>query len=265
MVAQKFGTDHEEFIVEPNAVEILPTLAWHYDQPFADSSALPTYYVSRMTRQHVTVALNGDGGDEWFGGYERYRALLVRGLYQAATTPALRDIASQVARFDPGPVAGRQPRQAASSSPMPRAARSTSSTCGCSTTASSKPPSAPRLYSPDFAARLGPANADRYFLDLMIDSANRRRRRSGRPRAAHRHADVSAGHAARESRRRVDGRGARRALAAARHVDHGVCGVAPARLEGHRAPEQEDPEGRPPRHPAATRFSIGARWASASR
>ncbi|HEV3029578.1 MAG TPA: asparagine synthase (glutamine-hydrolyzing), partial [Planctomycetota bacterium] len=73
-VAKHFATDHHEFVVKPDAAEILPKLAWHYDQPFADPSALPSYYVARETRKHVTVALNGDGGDESFGGYLRYQA-----------------------------------------------------------------------------------------------------------------------------------------------------------------------------------------------
>ncbi len=71
-VAERFGTEHQEFIVEAKALEILPYLIWHYDEPFADASAIPTYYVSQMTRQAVTVALSGDGGDECFGGYQRY-------------------------------------------------------------------------------------------------------------------------------------------------------------------------------------------------
>ena len=75
MVAEKFGTLHEEFQVRPDAMEILPKLVWHYDEPFADSSAVPTWYVSQLTRQHVTVALTGDGGDELFAGYPRYQAV----------------------------------------------------------------------------------------------------------------------------------------------------------------------------------------------
>lgn len=72
--ADRYGTDHHEFVVEPDAVELLPKLVWHHDQPFADSSAIPTYLVSQLTRQHVTVALSGDGGDELFAGYERFAA-----------------------------------------------------------------------------------------------------------------------------------------------------------------------------------------------
>ncbi len=72
IAARRFGTDHHEEIVRPDAVELLPRLAWEFDEPFGDSSAIPTYYVSRMARQHVTVALSGDGGDETFAGYRRY-------------------------------------------------------------------------------------------------------------------------------------------------------------------------------------------------
>ncbi len=71
-IADRFGTDHHEFVVRPDAVDTLPLLVRHYEEPYADSSALPTYYVSKLTREHVTVALNGDGGDENFAGYSRY-------------------------------------------------------------------------------------------------------------------------------------------------------------------------------------------------
>jgi asparagine synthase (glutamine-hydrolysing) len=71
-VADHFGTEHHEFVVKPDGVGILDKLVSHFDEPFADSSAIPTWYVSEMARKHVTVVLSGDGGDELFGGYERY-------------------------------------------------------------------------------------------------------------------------------------------------------------------------------------------------
>lgn len=82
LVAKTFQTEHTEFIVRPDALSILPKLVWHYNEPFADSSAIPTYYVSKLTREHVTVALNGDGGDESFAGYERYIADKLAGYYE---------------------------------------------------------------------------------------------------------------------------------------------------------------------------------------
>src|SRR5215470_4403092 len=71
-VAARYGADHSELVVKPAALDVLPTLAWHFDEPFADSSAIPTFYVAKITREHVTVALSGDGGDEAFAGYRRY-------------------------------------------------------------------------------------------------------------------------------------------------------------------------------------------------
>jgi asparagine synthase (glutamine-hydrolysing) len=68
--------------VRPDALEVLPTLVEHYGEPYADSSAVPTYYVAKETRKHVTVALNGDGGDESFAGYERYAALRLTEKYR---------------------------------------------------------------------------------------------------------------------------------------------------------------------------------------
>jgi asparagine synthase (glutamine-hydrolysing) len=72
VVARRFGTDHHEFIVRPDGLAILESLIAHFDEPFADSSAIPTWYVSEMARRHVTVVLSGDGGDELFGGYDQY-------------------------------------------------------------------------------------------------------------------------------------------------------------------------------------------------
>ena len=73
-VAERFGTEHHEEVVHPNAVELVERLVWHHDQPFGDSSAVPTFLLNEVARRNVTVALSGDGGDELFGGYERFAA-----------------------------------------------------------------------------------------------------------------------------------------------------------------------------------------------
>jgi asparagine synthase (glutamine-hydrolysing) len=82
IVSDHFGTDHHEFVVKPNAIEILPKLVWHYNEPFADSSAIPTYYVADLTKDFVKVVLTGDAGDENFAGYPRY----LRGKWVASFT-----------------------------------------------------------------------------------------------------------------------------------------------------------------------------------
>ena len=94
--AERFATEHTEFVVEPNAVEIVPKLVRHYGEPYADSSAIPSFYLAELTRRQVTVALNGDGGDESFAGYLRYVAnslgrgldFIPRPLRRAAATAA---------------------------------------------------------------------------------------------------------------------------------------------------------------------------------
>ncbi len=74
LVAKRFGTEHTEFKVQPESFELIEKLAWHYDEPYGDSSAIPSFIVSRLSRQHVKVALTGDGGDELFAGYPRFLA-----------------------------------------------------------------------------------------------------------------------------------------------------------------------------------------------
>jgi len=90
-VAEHVGAEYNEFIVRPNALDVIPTLVDHYGEPYADSSAIPTYYVAKETRKHVTVALNGDGGDESFAGYERYAAMRIAEKY-ARVPAALRKV-----------------------------------------------------------------------------------------------------------------------------------------------------------------------------
>jgi asparagine synthase (glutamine-hydrolysing) len=91
-VAERYQTDHHEFTVKPNAIEVFPDLVWHYNEPYADSSAIPTYYLAKMTRQHVTVALNGDAGDENFAGYGRYAGHALSSHYDAVPRPLRRAV-----------------------------------------------------------------------------------------------------------------------------------------------------------------------------
>ena len=106
-VAARFGTDHHEFMVRPDAIDVLPTLVRHYGEPYADSSAIPTYYLSKVTRQHVTVALNGDGGDEAFAGYERYVAMVMAERYQTIPAMLRRRLIDPVVRAMPEPANAR--------------------------------------------------------------------------------------------------------------------------------------------------------------
>ena len=89
-VAARFGADHTEFRVRPSAVHLVDRLVWHHDGPFGDSSAIPTYLVSELTRQHVTVVLTGDGGDEAFAGYVRFAAALAAERVPRPVGPLLR-------------------------------------------------------------------------------------------------------------------------------------------------------------------------------
>ena len=100
-VANHVGADHHEFIVRPNALEVLPLLVEHYGEPYADSSAIPTYYVARETRKHVTVALNGDGGDESFAGYERYAAMTLAERYRRLPTVFRESVVEQAVSLLP--------------------------------------------------------------------------------------------------------------------------------------------------------------------
>jgi asparagine synthase (glutamine-hydrolysing) len=106
-VADHFGTDHHELVVKPDGVGILDKLVSHFDEPFADSSAIPTWYVSEMARRHVTVVLSGDGGDELFGGYERYLPHPRVVAFDRYSPRALRRVASIAAAQLPHGVRGK--------------------------------------------------------------------------------------------------------------------------------------------------------------
>jgi asparagine synthase (glutamine-hydrolysing) len=168
-VAEHVGAEYHEFIVRPNALEVLPTLVEHYGEPYADSSAIPTYYVSKETRKHVTVALNGDGGDESFAGYERYvamelaesyrkipkavRSLLIEGPVNMLPTSELKKTRIRdVQRFFTSANEERKQRYFRWMSTF-------------------KPAIKPELYTADFAQSVEGNNAS-HFLDDWFDTAN---------------------------------------------------------------------------------------------
>ena len=101
LVAERFATEHHEHVVEPNVIEILPRIVRHYGEPFADSSAVPSFYVAEMARRRVTVALNGDGGDETFAGYGRYAANVLLARADLMPAAARRLIRRAVAALPP--------------------------------------------------------------------------------------------------------------------------------------------------------------------
>ena len=166
-VAEMYDTDHEEIRVEPRAVELLPRLVWHYGEPFADPSAVPSFYLAEATRRHVTVALSGDGGDESFAGYERY---------------AVHDVAHRLRRLGrPGAAllaavgssdSGLRPRRAAAW--LAAALRQPPAEQYRHTMANFKGDFRERLYEPELLAAVGGprgATADRLFADALAGAS----------------------------------------------------------------------------------------------
>lgn len=105
MVSRALGTEHYEYTLSPDITSILPEVIAQYDEPLADPSAIPTYYLAKMARQHVTVALNGDGGDENFAGYDRYVKSKVALHYHRLPSPVRRSLTSLFSRLVPGGLA----------------------------------------------------------------------------------------------------------------------------------------------------------------
>jgi asparagine synthase (glutamine-hydrolysing) len=99
IVAKRFGTEHKEFVVKPMALEVLPELVRHFGEPYGDPSAIPTYYLSKLTRRDVTVALNGDAGDESFGGYDRYAASKIAERYKAPLSMINKILGAVIKKF----------------------------------------------------------------------------------------------------------------------------------------------------------------------
>jgi asparagine synthase (glutamine-hydrolysing) len=163
LVAQRFATDHHELVVEPNAIEVLPRIIRHHGEPFADPTSVPTFYLAEMAREHVTVALNGDGGDEAFGGYNRYQAGLLAA--RLARLPA-------AARRAGAALAARIPTNRQISSRQMRARRLGETLMlddagrHFAYMTSLQGLRRDRLYAPEFAATLGPSNAELRFRAL---------------------------------------------------------------------------------------------------
>ncbi len=106
-LARHFATDHHELVVRPDALDVVDRLVEHFDEPFGDSSAIPTWYVFQMARRHVTVVLSGDGGDELFGGYDRYLPHPRVARFDALTGSAGRAVAGATWPLIPHGVQGR--------------------------------------------------------------------------------------------------------------------------------------------------------------
>ena len=169
--AKHLGTEHHELVVTPNALEILPRLIWHYDEPFADSSAIPTMYLSEMTRQHVTVALSGDGGDELFAGYTRYLAVKFASRFDRLPGPLRRLITAKVWQRLPSGAGhrsllrrGKRFLAALGESPEKRYLR----WIGIFEESKRRD-----LYRPEFAAELGEFDAGEFLIQAYAECPNR--------------------------------------------------------------------------------------------
>jgi len=161
-VARHIGTDHTEILIHPRPAEELDELVALYDEPFADSSALPTWHVCKAARQHVTVALAGDGGDEVFCGYDRYRALHLAATMRPPAYLATSIAAALLRPFAPKAERSRLRRfvRFAASLQQPFA-RQYLTYRGIF-----RPENLPRLFTPDFAAEIDLEAPGRWFMDL---------------------------------------------------------------------------------------------------
>jgi asparagine synthase (glutamine-hydrolysing) len=165
-VAERYDTDHHEFVVLVDAADVLPRLVHYYGEPFADSSALPTYYLSKMARTDVTVALSGDGGDETFAGYDNYRAVAKWDRYDAVPYPIRRAVAQgATALLDRLPYTTQTSRAARGArmlaGPVPARFRLQ--------TAIFKPEEKQAVYTREFRSRLAGENSTPPVVDLGWD------------------------------------------------------------------------------------------------
>ena len=159
LTAEKFGTDHHEFFVTPDICDVIDDLVWHFDEPFADSSAIPTYMVSKLARDHVTVVLSGDGGDELFAGYTRYAVERKRGGFGLLPKTVRESVMRPISQHLPHATWGRNYLHNVSLDPTARYLDSVSVFTSLNRRS---------LYTSDFAEKLGPGGyAARLFDDLV--------------------------------------------------------------------------------------------------
>ena len=167
LVARRYGTDHHELIVRARALDVLPTLVHHYGEPFADSSAIPSYQVAQLTRRYVTVALNGDGGDECFAGYERYLGSGLADRYQRIPRPVRVGMIEPLAALIPGTLPRRnrlsQAKRFLQVAAQPAARRYLRWVTYFT------PEQKQGLYTPEFRARLGEHEGGAWLLHQFAD------------------------------------------------------------------------------------------------
>ena len=154
VTAERFATEHHEFVVTPDICHVVDELAWHFDEPFADSSAIPTYMVSKLAREHVTVALSGDGGDELFAGYTRYVVDRRRGGFARLPRLVRSGLMQPLSRRLPHGARGRNYLYNVALDPLDRYIDSVSTFTSLTR---------PALYRDDFASQLGADGAASRF------------------------------------------------------------------------------------------------------
>jgi asparagine synthase (glutamine-hydrolysing) len=161
LTAEKFGTDHHEFFVTPDICEIVDELVWHFDEPFADSSAIPTYMVSKLARDHVTVVLSGDGGDELFAGYTRYAVERKRGGFERLPKPLREGLMRPLSQRLPHTTWGRNYLHNVSLDPISRYLDSVSVFTSLNRRS---------LYTSDFSQQLGPDGYVGGLFNELVDN-----------------------------------------------------------------------------------------------
>ncbi len=160
LTAERFGTDHHEFFVTPDICEVVDELVWHFDEPFADSSAIPTYMVSKLARDHVTVVLSGDGGDELFAGYTRYAVERKRGGFERLPKPLREGVMRPLSQRLPHATWGRNYLHNVSLDPISRYLDSVSVFTSLNRSS---------LYTSDFSRQLGPGGYAGGLFNELVD------------------------------------------------------------------------------------------------